>query len=152
MIWSINSKLKMKKLTLILSLAFFYSVHAFAADDSLWPNPVFPPPLPAGVNPAMVPVPVDGWFLRVQKNIQGAQGKPIDLVFDGDSITDWLFYKAPEIWKKYYAPRHGYDFGIAGDQIEHVLWRLKVGQVDGLHPKLVGTDDRNEQFQDQRHE
>ena len=37
------------------------------------------------------------------------------------------------------------DFGISGDRTEHLLWRLDHGQVDGLHPKMVASDDRHEQ-------
>jgi beta-glucosidase len=125
--------------------ALFSTLCPLAAQETLWPTPPFPPPLAAGVNPTTVPIPVDGWFLRVQENIKNAKSRQVDLIFDGDSITDWLQYKGPEVWKKYYAPRQAFDFGIAGDQIEHVLWRLKEGQVDGLHPKLVvlliGTND-----------
>jgi lysophospholipase L1-like esterase len=127
----------MKTFILILIFSLSCAQYEFAAEEPLWPSPLFPPPLPSGVNPTLVPVPVDGWFLRVQTNMKASRSRPYDLIFDGDSITDWLQTKGPDTWKKYYEPRKAYDFGIAGDQIEHVLWRLKVGQVDGLHPKLV---------------
>ncbi len=127
----------MKTFIPLLIFSVLLSQQAPAAQEALWPTPLFPPPLAAGVNPTLVPIPVDGWFLRVQTNMKASRVGPHDLIFDGDSITDWLQTKGPDVWKKYYAPRKAFDFGIAGDQIEHLLWRLKVGQVDGLHPKLV---------------
>jgi hypothetical protein len=29
------------------------------------------------------------------------------------------------------------DFGIEGDRIENLLWRLSKGQVTGINPKIV---------------
>jgi beta-glucosidase len=72
-----------------------------------------------------------------------AQG-PIDLLFLGDSITeDWLD-AGKSIWKQRYLPRNAADFGIGGDETQHVLWRIENGAVDGLNPKvivlLIGTN------------
>ncbi len=73
----------------------------------------------------------------VRKNFAMSKLKQIDLIFDGDSITAGWGGKGKQIWDKYYGTRNAFNFGISGDQIENVLWRLKVGQVDGLNPKLV---------------
>jgi lysophospholipase L1-like esterase len=40
------------------------------------------------------------------------------------------------------------DFAIAGDQVQHVLWRLQHGELEGQNPKLimlmVGTNNLGE--------
>jgi lysophospholipase L1-like esterase len=67
-----------------------------------------------------------------------ARGKaaPIDLLFVGDSITEqWA--KHPELWQKYFGSYQAANFGIGGDRTEHVLWRLREGEIDGLKPKVV---------------
>ena len=79
------------------------------------------------------------WFQRVAKNKESArkEGDSIQLVFDGDSITDFWQGRGKAIWAERYAKYGAFNFGIASDRTEHVLWRLSQGQVDGLHPKLI---------------
>ena len=74
----------------------------------------------------------------------------VDLLFIGDSITDGWTRTGKAVWKKYYGGFRVANFGVGGDRTQNVLWRLKQGMVDGLHPKvvvlLVGTNnigDRN---------
>jgi N-acetylglucosamine-6-sulfatase len=61
----------------------------------------------------------------------------IDLIFDGDSITDYWTGKGRATWESHYAKLNAFDFGISGDKTENILWRLQNGQVGNLHPKLV---------------
>ncbi len=98
-----------------------------------------PPPLPAGVNSAAVAAPKLDWVLRVQSTNDRAQAvaASIKLVFDGDSITDWWQNRGKEVWAQHYASLGAFDFGIAGDRTQHVLWRLANGQVDNLKPTLI---------------
>jgi len=73
-----------------------------------------------------------------QKNLDDAKKMPkIDLIFDGDSITDFWATTGVEVWKAHYGSLNAFDFGIWGDQTKHLLWRLQNGQVEGLHPKLI---------------
>ncbi|MEI7729114.1 MAG: GDSL-type esterase/lipase family protein [Verrucomicrobiota bacterium] len=65
------------------------------------------------------------------------EGDAIQLIFDGDSITDFWAGRGKAIWTERYGNYHAFNFGIASDRTEHVLWRLSQGQVDGLHPKLI---------------
>lgn len=70
----------------------------------------------------------------------------IDLVFFGDSITAGWANNA--VWKKYYAPRNGANFGIGGERTQHILWGILNGEVDGIAPKVVvlmiGTNNTGE--------
>jgi lysophospholipase L1-like esterase len=67
-----------------------------------------------------------------------ARGKsgPIGVVFLGDSITEgWS--KAPHIWERYFGKYQPANFGIGGDQTQHVIWRIENGELDGITPKAV---------------
>lgn len=94
------------------------------------------------VNTAIIPEPRGtNWVARHEGFVQEAKHDQIDLLFLGDSITDFWRSKAPRygtnIWAKCYAPLHAADFGISGDRTEHVIWRIDHGELDGLHPKVV---------------
>jgi len=67
-----------------------------------------------------------------------ARGKsgPVGVVFIGDSITQgWT--KAPHVWEHYYGKWQPANFGIGGDQTQHVIWRIENGELDGLTPKVA---------------
>jgi len=117
------------------------------------PAPVVTPPqpaaasVPAPVAPVVPPAPVDasapipkkdsGAFLKKHEAIlaRGRAG-PIGVLFLGDSITEgWT--KAPAVWNEYYGPYQPGNFGIGGDQTQHVIWRIENGELDGIHPRLV---------------
>jgi lysophospholipase L1-like esterase len=96
----------------------------------------------ANVNSAIVPEPRSAsWVKRHEGFVQEAKQEQIDLLFQGDSITDFWRRSGPRygtnIWSKYYAPLHAADFAISGDRTEHVIWRIDHGELDGLHPKVV---------------
>ncbi|MGC3991186.1 MAG: GDSL-type esterase/lipase family protein [Chthoniobacteraceae bacterium] len=73
------------------------------------------------------------------------QAARIDLVFDGDSITDFWQRTGRAVWATAFAKYHPFDFGISGDTTQNLLWRLAHGQAQGLHPKvimlMIGTND-----------
>ena len=67
-----------------------------------------------------------------------ARGKsgPIGVLFIGDSITaGWG--RAPHIWEHYYGKMQPANFGIGGDQTQHVIWRITNGELDGIAPKVA---------------
>jgi beta-glucosidase len=78
-----------------------------------------------------------GWTARHQSfNAIAAKGD-VDLVFIGDSITQGWELEGAATWKKYYGQRKAANFGIGGDQTQHVLWRIDHGNFDGIKPKLI---------------
>jgi len=58
------------------------------------------------------------------------------VVFIGDSITaGWNGQKA--LFEKEYGQYKAANFGIGGDQVQHVLWRVENGEFEGIKPKAV---------------
>ena len=89
-------------------------------------------------NTATNPVPRDvKWVARHQQFVAQAKQGGVDILFMGDSITDFWRNRGSNVWNQYYAPRHAVNFGISGDRTEHVLWRMEHGELDGIHPKVV---------------
>lgn len=79
----------------------------------------------------------DGRFRKMHDSFL-ARGKsgPIGVLFLGDSITQgWT--RAPHVWEHYYGKWQPANFGIGGDQTQHVIWRIENGELDGLTPKVV---------------
>jgi lysophospholipase L1-like esterase len=66
-----------------------------------------------------------------------AKAGGVDVLFTGDSITDGWRSEGKSIWDKYFAPLKAANFGISGDRTEHVIWRLRHGELEGIQPKLV---------------
>ena len=88
--------------------------------------------------------PLDGkrktWWQDFHKKLlnQTAQNKSdLKVIFFGDSITEFWLKEGRDVWDKYYAPRHAYNYGINGDKVEHLIWRVEHGEFDGLDAKLV---------------
>jgi N-acetylglucosamine-6-sulfatase len=99
-----------------------------------WPQP----PLPPGVNPAVVPAPPMERLNRFQQAIDDARKMPeVGLIFDGDSITAGWKGGGGGVWGHHYTKLNAVDFGISGDTTQGLLWRVRNGQADGLHPKLI---------------
>jgi lysophospholipase L1-like esterase len=112
----------MKPRSCLAALLLFASATAFAA----------------GQNTATNPVPRDaGWMKRHEAFVRQAQAGGIDLLFLGDSITDFWRTRGSNVWARVYAPRHAANFGISGDRTQHVLWRIEHGELDGIQPKVV---------------
>jgi hypothetical protein len=67
-------------------------------------------------------------YLRLNAAVQARQGN-VDLIFIGDSITQHWETTGRMVWNKYYGDRNALNLGIAGDRIQHVLWRLDNGSL-----------------------
>jgi beta-glucosidase len=110
-----------------------------------------PPPAASSVAPRTPPNQPETrtatWEKRALGNTAAAaaQAASIDVVFDGDSITDLWQKAGAQVWATAFASYHPFDFGISGDTTQNLLWRLAHGQAQGLHPKvillMIGTND-----------
>src|SRR5262245_32420978 len=71
--------------------------------------------------------------------VEIAKKGDIDLLLDGDSITD--FWQSPEankaMYDKYFGGIKTANFAISGDTTQGVLWGLKNGEGQGFQPKAV---------------
>lgn len=66
-----------------------------------------------------------------------AKAGGVDVLFMGDSITEGWAGAGRSVWEKFWAPLKSANFGIGGDRTEHVIWRLRHGELEGIQPKLV---------------
>lgn len=70
----------------------------------------------------------------------------IDLLLEGDSITDWWVQGDANkaMFDKYFGTIRTANFAIAGDTTQGVLWGLKNGEGQGFQPKaimlMIGTN------------
>ena len=66
--------------------------------------------------------------------VSEAKEREPDVVFIGDSLIYHLQHS--ETWRRCFAPLHALNFGIGGDQTQHVLWRVTNGEMDSFCPKV----------------
>jgi len=112
------------------------------------------PPRP---NTAIIPNLSPG-FMKAHTNfVEIAKAGDIDVLFLGDSITDW--WRSPgfgpatngvvpmggkAVFEKFFGSMKVANFGIAGDTTQGVLWRLQNGEGEGYKPKaimlMIGTN------------
>jgi len=131
-----NTSMSLIRASLASAFLMALTCLANAADPVIvWPLPTPPP----GTARASFAAPRADWFVRFQINLDKLKKGPYDLVFDGDSsIEFWQFPgRGLDIWKASYGAIKAADFGISGDQVQNVLWRLQHGQFEGQSPKLV---------------
>jgi lysophospholipase L1-like esterase len=76
------------------------------------------------------------WMKRHEGFVAEAKKGGIDVLLLGDSLTEaWRGQKA--LWAERFAPLRAANFGLAGDCTQHLLWRLRHGELDGLRPRVV---------------
>jgi lysophospholipase L1-like esterase len=110
---------------------------------------------PPRVNPALVPFLNPGFRGKHAANVALAKKGDIDLLFMGDSITDFWRNSGPPgvtnppragkaVWDQYYGGLKAANFGIGGDTTQGVLYRLQHGEGQGFQPKaimlMIGTN------------
>jgi lysophospholipase L1-like esterase len=81
---------------------------------------------------------------RHQTFVDIAKKGNIDLLFVGDSITDWFYWPlrggeatGGKVWEANFAPLKPANFAIAGDTTQGVLWRMQNGELEGFKAKLI---------------
>ena len=120
--------------TVLACLLVLLSGRALAQD----PLPTVPGASAIAGNTATNPVPRDpAWVKRHEGFVKIAQAGGVDLLFLGDSITDFWRNRGSNVWQSAYGGRHAANFGISGDRTQHVLWRITNGELDGIKPKVV---------------
>jgi lysophospholipase L1-like esterase len=60
----------------------------------------------------------------------------IQLVFLGDSLTR-RWEDNIGLWNKYFSAYNAANFGVGGDCLENIKWRILNGELDGIAPKLI---------------
>lgn len=92
------------------------------------------------INSAVKPAPRDAaWLKRHEEFVSRALAGNIDVLFLGDSLTDWWRdpLRGGPVWNEYFADLNAVNFGINGDRTQHLLWRLENGEARGFSPKVV---------------
>lgn len=105
---------------------------------------------PAGAGQRGAPAPANVAFhnerndTRHQSFVDIAKKGNINLLFVGDSITDWFYWPrgtgeatGGKVWEANFAPLKAADFAIAGDTTQGVLWRMQNGELEGFKAKLI---------------
>jgi lysophospholipase L1-like esterase len=101
---------------------------------------------PSTVVPIQKNGPRDKWWQdRHQKFVEQSKAGNIDVAFIGDSITQGWEGPGKAAWEKHFAPLKAGNYGIGGDQTQHVLWRITEGkELEGITPKvavlMIGTN------------
>ena len=116
----------------VLSLALFCTLAPAQSD----------PAPPSGAVPAERG---DSWMKRHEEFVAVAKQGNVDLLFLGDSITDaWRAGEPKKTFDELFSAFRPANFGISGDRTQHLLWRLRNGELDGIQPKccvvMIGTN------------
>ncbi len=93
-------------------------------------------------NTAIVPSLNGGFAARHQSFLEIAKQGDANVLFMGDSITDFWrsetgAFAGKPVFDKYFGQWKVANFGIAGDTTQGVLYRLKNGEGKGFSPKAV---------------
>jgi lysophospholipase L1-like esterase len=103
-------------------------------------------------NTAVIPKLNPAFMPRHKDFVEIAKKGDIDVLFMGDSITDWWrnpggtngsprglngAYTGKPVFDKYFGAMKVANFGIAGDTTQGVLWRLQNGEGQGYQPKVI---------------
>ena len=100
-------------------------------------------------NTAIMPSLSQGFVAKHKANVEVAQQGDANILFMGDSITDFWrnadgAYAGKAVADKYFGQWKLANFGIAGDTTQGVLYRLQDGEGKGFKPKaimlMIGTN------------
>jgi lysophospholipase L1-like esterase len=80
--------------------------------------------------------------------VETAKNGDFDILFAGDSITDWWQQSGVDAQKKHFGDVKVANFAIAGDTTQGVLWGLQNGEGQGRKPKavmlMIGTNNNTQ--------
>ena len=84
------------------------------------------------------------WRHRHEAKLEELHRKQPALIFLGDSITqNWEKHGPPDwrdfvpVWDHFYGDRDAVNLGFVGDTTASLLWRIRNGEVAGIHPKVA---------------
>lgn len=112
-------------------------------------SPQVPLPSMTDINTALIPVPwleqdSYDWYARHHAEIAARQQIQPKVVLIGDSITHFwggspngTHVNGPQTWRALFATTPVLNLGFGWDRTQNVLWRLRQGEFDGLHPDWV---------------
>ncbi len=96
--------------------------------------------VPTSEHAALEPWNENGWIAH-REHLEKARSGQIDLYFLGDSITRrWGALDYPELlehWNEQFFGWNAANFGWGGDSTHHILWRIRNGQLDDVHPRVI---------------
>ena len=97
-------------------------------------------------SPASSPIGRDnkhGWYEKHEKFVAIATGSLSSVLLVGDSLVNGLA-RYHRVWSKYFEPLRALNFGVGGDQTQHVLWRIENGEIpSNLQVALVHRGTNN---------
>ena len=64
-----------------------------------------------------------GWYEKLKQHSFLLQKSPAKLMLIGDSLISNLS-RYPDVWKNYFSIHNMLNFGIQGNKIQNILWRL----------------------------
>lgn len=81
------------------------------------------------------------WVARFNANVQNTQinAANINAIFYGDSIIEGWTSTGAALWNQHFAPLGSANYGIGGDLVQHLLWRVVNGEINhaNLNPRVV---------------
>jgi lysophospholipase L1-like esterase len=78
------------------------------------------------------------WLAQHDGYVARARQGGVDVLFLGDSITEYFTTRGKDVWDRAIAPLGSVaDFGVSGDRTQFVLWRAQNGELDGTNARVV---------------
>ena len=111
--------------------------------------PRVPLPSMTDINTALIPVDrleqdSYDWYARHHAELGLAKRLQPQVVLIGDSITHFwggspqsAIVNGPSAWQHVFGGMSVMNMGFGWDRTQNVLWRLRQGEFDGLHPRWV---------------
>ena len=124
-----------------------------AVRATLQKNPDLVAVRPPRANTAIMPSLGQGFLAKHQANLEVAKLGDANVLFMGDSITDFWRnadgqFAGKPVLDKYFGQWKVANFGIAGDTTQGVLYRLMNGEGKGFNPRavmlMIGTNNTGE--------
>ena len=82
------------------------------------------------------PIVEKDWYRRFADHQGLLTNGRFNVVFIGDSLTDFWAYTGKTAWDAQIAPLKAVNCGIAADRTEHILWRIEHYDFHRAQPKL----------------